>query len=147
MVRAVKGAARRQALRRLFKATKGYVGGHRRLLRTAKVAILRAGVFAFRDRRVRRRELRKLWIIRINAACRQRGGRYSTFINGLAIANVEVNRKMMAHIAVVDPVAFDKLVEISNAALKSGVRRSEQILVRLGSGMSAVGAVTESSPS
>lgn len=113
MVRARKGAARRQSKRRLFKQVKGYRGGRRRLLRTVKAAILRAGQFAYRDRKVRKREMRRLWIIRINAACRQRGTRYSLFINGLNNAGVEVNRKMLAHLAVIDPPAFDALVALA----------------------------------
>lgn len=113
MVRARKGAARRQAKRRLFKAVKGSVGGRRRLLRTVKSSIIRSRRFAFRDRRCRKRDLRRLWIIRINAACRQRGIRYSAFIHALASAGVEVNRKMLAHLAVIDPAAFDGLVALT----------------------------------
>lgn len=111
MVRARKGAARRQAKRRFFKLVKGYVGGRRRLLRNVKVAILRARKFAYRDRRNRKRDLRRLWIIRINAACRMRGTRYSVFMHGLKRANIEIDRKMLAHLAVIDPAAFDALVQ------------------------------------
>lgn len=118
MVRATKGAARRQAKRRIFKATKGYRGGHRKLLRTAKVAILRAGQFAFRDRKVRKRDFRRLWILRINAACRQRGTRYNVFMHGLKEAKIDLNRKMLAHLAIIDPAAFDALVEIATKAAK-----------------------------
>lgn len=114
MVRAKKGAASRQAKRRLFKAVKGFVGGHRRLLRTAKVSLLRSRQFAYRDRRVRKRQLRRLWILRINAACRQRGTRYNLFIHGLARANVKIDRKMLAHLAIIDPSAFDALVTIAS---------------------------------
>ena len=119
MVRATKGAARRQAKRRIFKAVKGYRGGARKLLRTAKVAILRAGQFAYRDRKVRKRDFRRLWILRINAACRQRGLRYSEFIHGLKEANIEVNRKMLAHIAIVDPDGFDALVELARSPVSA----------------------------
>jgi large subunit ribosomal protein L20 len=117
MVRAKKGAAARQAKRRIFKLVKGFWGKRKNLLRTAKVAVLRSRKYAFRDRRVRRRDFRKLWIIRINAACRQRGMRYSTFINGLLRAGVEVNRKMLSHLAIVDPLAFDQLVKIAQGSL------------------------------
>lgn len=110
MVRARKGAAARQSKRRLFKAVKGYRGGRRKLLRTVKAAILKAGAYSYRDRRVRKRDIRKLWILRINAACRQRGTRYSAFINGLSKAGIELNRKSLAHIAIIDPAAFDALV-------------------------------------
>jgi large subunit ribosomal protein L20 len=114
MVRAKKGAASRQAKRRIFRLVKGYWGKRKNLLRTAKVAILRARKYAFRDRRNRRREFRKLWIIRINAACRQRGIRYSEFIHGLTTVGVEIDRKMLSHLAIVDPQAFDQLVKIAS---------------------------------
>lgn len=113
MVRARKGAASRQAKRRLFKAVKGFWGRRKNLLRTAKVALLKARKYAFRDRRVRRRDFRKLWILRVNAAARMRGMNYSTFIHGLAVAGVEVNRKMLAHVAVFDPQAFEAFVKIA----------------------------------
>ena len=113
MVRATNGAARHQSKKRLFKLVKGYRGGRRRLLRQVKVAILRARQYAYRDRRVRRREMRKLWIIRINAACHQRGTRYSVFMNGLKNANVDLNRKVLSHLAIVDPAAFDRLVTLA----------------------------------
>lgn len=113
MVRTRKGAARRRARRRVIKAVKGYRGGRSKLLRTAKEAILRARQFSYRDRRTRKRDLRRLWIVRVNAACRQRGVRYSRFMHGLKLANVQVNRKMLAHLAVVDPAAFDELVTLA----------------------------------
>lgn len=119
MVRARQGHARRQSKKRYFKLTKGYVGGRRRLLRTVKQAILRAGRFAFRDRRVRKRDFRRLWILRINAACRQRGTRYAVFIHGIQGAGVEINRKMMAYLAYADPAAFDKLVAIAQQHSKA----------------------------
>lgn len=118
MVRATKGAARRQSKRRLFKNVKGFWGGRRKLLKTAKIALLKAGMYAFRDRKARKRDFRSLWILRINAACRQRGTRYNVFIHGLAAAGVELNRKMLAHIAVADPAAFDALVAIANEKAK-----------------------------
>ncbi len=118
MVRARKGAASRQAKRRLFKAVKGFWGRRKSLLRTAKVALLKARKYAFRDRRVRRRDFRKLWILRINAAARMRDMNYSTFIHGLAKAGVEVNRKMLAHLAVFDPMAFDAFVKIAGGTPK-----------------------------
>ncbi len=112
-----KGAARRRAKKRLFKRAKGFRGGRGKLLRTVKETVLRADVFATRDRRVRKREFRKLWIIRINAACRMRGLRYSQFISGLKKANIILDRKMLADVAVSDPAAFDKIVEAAKAAL------------------------------
>lgn len=116
-MRTIKGAARNKAKRRLFKKVKGYVGGRHRLLRTAKETILRAGAYAFRDRRARKRDFRRLWIIRINAAVRERGIRYSEFINGLDRANIELDRKMLAEMAVSDPAGFDVVVDKVKAAL------------------------------
>ena len=115
-MRSTSGAARAKAKRRLFRKTKGFRGGGRRLLRTAKEQIVRAGQYAFRDRRVRKRDFRRLWIIRINAAVRERGMRYSEFVNGLKRANIELDRKMLAEMAVNDPVAFDAvLAEVKSA--------------------------------
>ena len=116
-MRSMKGAARRQAKRRLFKKAKGYVGGRRRLLRTVKENLLRAGAYAFRDRRVKRRDFRRLWIIRINAAARQQGLRYSEFIAGLKAANIELDRKTLSEMAINDPQGFDLVVEQVKAAL------------------------------
>ena len=115
-MRTTKGAARRKAKRRLFDKVEGFIGGRRKLLRTAKETLVRAGAFAFRDRRARRRDFRKLWIIRINAAVRERGLRYSEFIAGLAKANLELDRKSLAEMAVNDPAAFDVVVERVKAA-------------------------------
>ncbi len=109
-MRTTKGAARNQAKRRLFKKTKGYRGGRNNLLRTAKETLVRAEAYAFRDRRVRKREFRKLWIIRINAACRERGLRYSEFIYGLNKANIELDRKTLSEMAIHDPAGFDAVV-------------------------------------
>jgi large subunit ribosomal protein L20 len=118
-MRTTKGAARNQAKKRLFKKTKGYTGGRGTLLRTAKETLLRAGAFAYRDRRVKKREFRRLWIIRINAAARERGLRYSEFIAGLKKANIEMDRKVLADLAVNDPAAFDAVVEKAREALAS----------------------------
>ncbi len=116
-MRTTKGSARNRAKNRLFKKTKGYVGGRGTLLRTAKETLVRAEAYAFRDRRVRKREFRKLWIIRINAAARERGLRYSEFVNGLKKANVELDRKMLSEMAIHDPSAFDAVVEKAREAL------------------------------
>jgi large subunit ribosomal protein L20 len=111
------GAARRRKKNRLFQKAKGYVGGRRRLLRTVKENLMRAEAFAFRDRRARKREFRKLWIIRINAACRERGIRYSEFINGLTKAQITLDRKSLSELAIHDPAAFDAIVEKAKAAI------------------------------
>src|SRR5664279_2161688 len=116
-MRTTKGAARTQAKRRLFKKVKGFRGGRGRLLRTAKESLVRAGAYAFRDRRARKREFRRLWIIRINAAVRERGLRYSEFINGLLKANITLDRKSLSEMAVNDPTGFDAVVNRVKEAL------------------------------
>ena len=116
-MRSMKGAARTQAKKRLFRKVKGYVGGRGGLYRTAKETLVRAGVYAFRDRRVRKRDFRSLWIIRINAAARQRGLRYSEFIHGLAKAGLELDRKTLAEMAVADSAGFDAVVAQVKQAL------------------------------
>jgi len=119
MPRARKGAARTKSRRRILREARGYWGTKSRHQQQAKVALTRAGQYAYRDRRARRREFRKLWITRINAACRMRGTRYSRFINGLQRAGVLLNRKMLSEIAIHDPATFDKLVEIAEANTSS----------------------------
>ena len=116
-MRTTKGAARNRAKKRLFRKAKGYRGGRGKLLRSVKETLLRSGAFAYRDRRTRKRQFRKLWIIRINAAVRQRGIRYSEFIFGLNQANIQLDRKMLADMAVHDPEAFDHLVELVKESL------------------------------
>jgi large subunit ribosomal protein L20 len=116
-MRTTKGAARTRSKKRLFKKVKGFVGGRRKLLRTAKETLVRAGVYAFRDRRNRKREFRKLWIIRINAAVRLHGLRYSEFIAGLKQAKIELDRKILADMAVADPQGFEQVVALVKKAL------------------------------
>ena len=116
-MRTIKGAARTKSRRRLRKRTSGYVGGRSSLTRTMKETVVRAGVYAYRDRRVRKREFRKLWIIRINAACRERGLRYSEFICGLNKANLGLDRKTLSELAISDPAAFDAIFEKVKTAL------------------------------
>ncbi|MBX3426240.1 MAG: 50S ribosomal protein L20 [Pirellulales bacterium] len=118
-MRTTKGSARNRAKNRLFKKVKGYTGGRGSLLRTAKETLVRAEAFAFRDRRVRKREFRKLWIIRINAAARERGLRYSELIAGLKKAALELDRKTLAEMAVNDTAAFDAVVEKAREALSA----------------------------
>jgi large subunit ribosomal protein L20 len=117
-MRTTKGAARAKARRRLFKKVKGFRGGRSTLLRTAKESLVRAGVYAFRDRRARKRDFRRLWIIRINAAVRERGLRYSEFINGLVKANITLDRKSLSEMAIADPPGFDVVVAQVKAALQ-----------------------------
>ena len=118
-MRTTKGAARNKAKNRLFKKTTGYTGGRGTLLRTAKETLVRAGAYAFRDRRVKKREFRKLWIIRINAACRERGLRYSEFIAGLKKAAIDLDRKTLSEMAIADPAGFDAVVEKAREALSA----------------------------
>lgn len=113
------GAARRRAKKRLFKEARGNVGGRSKLLRTVKETVVRSRAYAYRDRRNRKRDFRRLWITRITAACRERGTSYSTFIHGLKNANVELNRKMLSEIAIHAPSMFDEIVEIAGSAKKS----------------------------
>ena len=110
-MRTTKGSARTKAKRRLFRKAKGYRGGRKNLLRTVKETLVRAEKYAYRDRRVRKREFRKLWITRINAAVRERGLRYSEFIAGLKQAGIELDRKALSEMAIHDPAGFDSVVE------------------------------------
>ncbi|MDO4551608.1 MAG: 50S ribosomal protein L20 [Planctomycetia bacterium] len=110
-MRTTGGAARNKAKKRLMKKAKGFRGGRGNLNRTVQETLIRAGVFAFRDRKVRKRKMRQLWIIRLNAACRERGLRYSEFINGLLKANISLDRKILSDMAVHDVSAFDTVVE------------------------------------
>ena len=117
MVRAGSGktlAARRKRTRKL---TKGFRLSRHNLFRQAIATLIRARAFAFRDRKAKKRQFRKLWIIRINAACRMRGMRYSEFISGLQRALCALDRKSLSEIAIHDPAAFDKLVELAKANL------------------------------
>lgn len=113
MPRARKGAARTQARNKILRQARGYYGSRHKHKNKAKQAIIRSGVYAYRDRRNRKRDLRSLWITRITAACRMRGTRYSLFLNGLKMAGVTLNRKMLSQIAIEDPKAFDQLVAIA----------------------------------
>jgi large subunit ribosomal protein L20 len=116
-MRTTKGAARTRSKNRLFKKVKGFVGGRRKLLRTAKETLVRAGVFAFRDRRNRKREFRRLWIVRVNAAVRAHGLRYSEFIAGLQKAKIELDRRVLADMAVADPQGFETVVNLVKQAI------------------------------
>jgi len=111
MVRARSGKTVTQGRKRHRQLTKGFRQSRHNLYRQSLVTLIRARVYAFRDRRVRKREFRRLWIVRISAACRMRGVRYSQLIAGLQHANVELNRKSLAEIAIHDPATFDKILE------------------------------------
>jgi large subunit ribosomal protein L20 len=103
--------------RKVLKAAKGFRGGHGRLLRSAKEAVARALRYAYRDRRARKREFRALWVTRVNAAARENGLSYSRFLFGLKKAGVEVDRKILADLAVNDAAAFRALADTAKAAL------------------------------
>ncbi|HEY7310911.1 MAG TPA: 50S ribosomal protein L20 [Gemmataceae bacterium] len=117
MTRARSGKTVLRCRKRMRRLTKGFRLSRHHLYRQAVVTLIRARVYAFRDRRVRKREFRRLWIVRINAACRMRGLRYGQFIAGLLRAQVELNRKTLANLAVHDPDTFTKLVELAKANL------------------------------
>tara|TARA_B100000029_G_scaffold129461_1_gene122946 strand:+ start:1078 stop:1428 length:351 start_codon:yes stop_codon:yes gene_type:complete len=116
MPRVRKGSARRKAKKRLFKEARGNRGGRGKLLRTVKETVVRSRAYAYRDRRVKKREFRRLWITRLNAACRQRGIRYSQFIHQLGQAQIELDRKTLSEIAISHPAVFDELVAAVAAA-------------------------------
>ena len=117
MPRATNSPASRDRRKKILKRAKGYRGAHSKLLKTAKQQVDHSGVYAFRDRRVRKREFRRLWIARINAAARAAGIPYSRFMQGLKLAELDVNRKMLAEIAATDEANFQKIVEIVKAKL------------------------------
>jgi len=117
-MRTRKGSARRRAKKRVLKAAKGFVGGRRRLFKSAKETLIRAGAFAYRDRRTKKRDFRRLWITRISAAAEMRGLRYSRFINGLKRAGIELDRKSLSELAIHDPETFDAITDRARAALE-----------------------------
>jgi large subunit ribosomal protein L20 len=111
------GHARRQSKKRIFKAAKGFRGNRSKNLRTVKETLLRAGAFAFRDRKTKKREFRKLWIIRINAAVHQHDMRYGEFMHGLKLSGLELDRKMLSEMAIHDPDGFKTVVDQVKIAL------------------------------
>ena len=114
----IKGAlATRKRRNKTLKLAKGYWGGKSRLFKTAKEAVWKSGQYAYISRRLKKRDFRKLWIARINAACKMNGTNYSTLINGLKKANIGLNRKMLSEIAINDPKAFAELVKTAKDAL------------------------------
>lgn len=112
--RGVNGVKKRRSI---LKAAKGYRGAKSKLYRVAREAVMKSGQYAYVGRKLKKRDMRSLWITRINAACRENGVSYSAFINGLKKANIELNRKVLADLAVSDKNAFAKLVDQSKLAL------------------------------
>ena len=117
MARVKRGVHAKKKHRAVLNKAKGYYGHRSRTFRAANEAVMHAGNYAFRDRRARKGEMRKLWIQRINAACRLNDISYSRFINGLKLAEVDIDRKALADVAVRDPQAFAALVEVARAAV------------------------------
>ncbi len=115
MPRAKGGAKTRARRKKVLKQAKGYFGGRRKLYRPAAETVLRAGAFAYKGRKQKKRRARSLWIIRVNAACRQLGLSYSAFMAGLKKAGIALDRKILAELAVSDPTAFAKLAETARA--------------------------------
>ena len=117
MARVKRGVTARARHKKVLKEATGYYGARRKIYRVAKQAVIKAGPYSYRDRRQRKRQFRRLWIVRINAASRDFGLSYSRFINGLNKANIEVDRKVLADLAVHDKAAFGALAEKAKAAL------------------------------
>ena len=125
MARVKNGAVTKARHKKVLKQAKGYFGSKHRLYKSAKEQLMHSGQYAFRDRKQKKREFRKLWITRINAACRENGISYSRFIEGLNKAGVEVNRKMLSEIAINDPKAFTELVEVAKKGKEGKIKVNE----------------------
>lgn len=117
MPRVSRGPTANRRRKKILKAAKGAFGGRRRFYKMAKETVMRGRNYAYRDRRVRKRMFRNLWIARINAACREEGLRYSVFVHGLRLLGITMNRKMLAYLATEDPTAFAVIVEKAKAAV------------------------------
>ena len=125
MARVKNGAVTKARHKKVLKAAKGYFGSKHRLYKTAKEQLMHSGQYAFRDRKQKKRDFRKMWIARINAACRANDISYSRFIEGLTKAGVEVNRKMLSEIAINDPKAFTELVKVAKDGKAGKITRQE----------------------
>lgn len=128
MARVKNGAVTKARHKKVLKQAKGYFGSKHRLYKTAKEQLMHSGQYAYRDRKQKKREFRKLWITRINAACRQNDISYSRFIEGLTKAGVEINRKMLSEIAINDPKAFTELVKVAKDGKAGKVTKSEKVI-------------------
>ena len=124
MARVKGGTISRARHKKVLDQAKGYFGSKHRLYRTANEQVMHSGKYAFRDRKQKKRDFRKLWITRINAACRQNDISYSKFINGLTKAEIEINRKMLSEIAIDNPAAFTQLVNTAKDALEGKVTKT-----------------------
>jgi large subunit ribosomal protein L20 len=130
MTRVKGGTVSKKRRRKVLKAAKGYFGSKHRLYKTAQEQTFHSGAYAFRDRKQNKRNFRKLWITRINAACRANDISYSKFINGLLKSGVTVNRKMISEIAIADMAEFTKLVEIAKKGLEKPVKEVKSVDVK-----------------
>ena len=128
MTRVKRGPVAKNRRRKVLKAAKGYFGSKHRLYKTAKEQLMHSGQYAFRDRKQKKRDFRKLWITRINAACRQNDISYSRFIEGLTKAGVEVNRKMLSEIAINDPKTFSELVKVAKDGKAGKVAKATEVI-------------------
>ena len=126
MPRVKNGVVTKQRHKKVLKQAKGYFGSKHRLYRTAKEQLMHSGAYAYRDRKNNKRNFRKLWITRINAACRENNISYSKFIDGLNKAGIEINRKMLSEIAISDAKAFSNLVDLANKALAGTLPKEEK---------------------
>ena len=117
MARVKRGVTARAKHKKILNAAKGYYGARSRVFRVAKQAVIKAGQYAFRDRRVKKREFRAIWTQRINAAAREYGLSYSKFIHGLTLAGIAIDRKVLSELAISDKPAFAKIVEAAKAKL------------------------------
>ncbi len=127
MARVKNGAVTKARHKKVLKAAKGYFGSKHRLYKTAKEQLMHSGQYAFRDRKQKKRDFRKLWITRINAACRQNDISYSRFIEGLTKAGVEINRKMLSEIAINDPKMFSELVKVAKDGKAGKITKSAEV--------------------
>ena len=125
MARVKGGNVAKNRRRKVLKEAKGYFGSKHRLFKTAQEQTFHSGAYAFRDRKQNKRNFRKLWITRINAACRENNISYSKFINGLEKAGILINRKMLSEVAIDNPKYFTELVNMANAALNGKVVKNE----------------------
>jgi large subunit ribosomal protein L20 len=119
MARALSGKVAKRTRKKVFKLAKGYFGSKHRLYKTAKEQVFKSLAYSYRDRRDRKRDFRKLWITRINAATNLHGMSYSKFMYGLKLAKVDVNRKMLSELAINDPKSFDEILKLAAAAVKN----------------------------
>ncbi len=127
MARVKNGAVTKARHKKVLKEAKGYFGSKHRLYKSAKEQLMHSGQYAFRDRKQKKRDFRKLWITRINAACRQNDISYSRFIEGLTKAGVEVNRKMLSEIAINDPKSFSELVKVAKDGKAGKVVKATEV--------------------